>query len=125
MKNTSSSPITLPHDHGDRTRKLLSNKPEENAFIDNADLFALISDSTRLKILWLLYHSEECVINIAAAVEMSSPAVSHHLRILKQAGLITGRKDGKEVYYTKANSEKAKLVHAIIDHTFDIHCGEE
>lgn len=115
--------ISLPHDHGEETNKLLSNKPSEDAFIDNAHLFALISDSTRLKILWLLYHSEECVINIAAAVEMSSPAVSHHLRILKQAGLITSRKEGKEVYYTRASSPKAKLTHGIIDQTFGIHCN--
>ncbi len=125
MNNMKSTTISLPHDHGEKTGKLLAAKPGEDAFIDKADLFALISDSTRLKVLWLLYHSEECVINIAAAVEMSSPAVSHHLRILKHAGLITSRKEGKEVYYTKASTPKAKLTHKIIDYTFDIHCNED
>ena len=84
--------------------------------------FGLISDSTRLEILWLLCHTEECVMNIAAAVEMSSPAVSHHLRILKDAGLITSRKVGKEAYYTLAATEEADLVHKIVDAVFDINC---
>ena len=80
----------------------------------------MISDSTRLKILWLLCHSEECVTNIAAAIEMTAPAVSHHLRLLKNAGLIVSRKDGKETYYTLAKTEEAVLVHDIIDRTFHI-----
>ena len=77
----------LPHDHGTRTSELLKTRPDEEDYIKISKMFDLINDSTRLKILWLLCHTEECVINIAAAVDMSSPAVSHHLRILKQAGV--------------------------------------
>jgi len=114
--------IELPHKHHDATEKLLQERPDAETFTDVSGVFALISDATRLRILWLLCHTEECVINIAAATEMSSPAVSHHLRLLRQAGLIKSRKEGKEVYYTLADSEEAQLVHTIIDATFDMNC---
>lgn len=86
--------------------------------------FSLIGDSTRLKILWLLCHSEECVINIAAAIDMSSPAVSHHLKVLKQAGVITSKRVGKEAYYTLADTEEAEIIHNAIDKILDIKCSK-
>lgn len=122
MNKTFTNEIKLPHTHNPDTLKLLSEKPEDEIFSVVSGTFALISDSSRLKILWLLCHTEECVMNIAVAVGMSSPAVSHHLRILKTAELITGRKKGKEVYYTLSNSEEAVLVHKIVDSIFDINC---
>ncbi len=114
--------IVLPHNHNTKTEEFIKCKPEEVVFEKSANIFQMISDITRLKILWLLCHSEDCVINIAAAIEMSSPAVSHHLRLLKQAGLIVSRKVGKETYYTLAKTEDAILVHDIVDRTFDIKC---
>ncbi|QAT43952.1 ArsR/SmtB family transcription factor [Aminipila luticellarii] len=114
--------IDLPHDHGSRTAEFIQTKPEPIVFEQTASTFQMISDSTRLKILWLLCHSEDCVVNIAAAIEMSSPAVSHHLRLLKQAGLIVSRRVGKETYYTLAKTEEAALVHDIVDRTFHIKC---
>lgn len=113
---------SLPHNHNDNTIKLLAEKPDDEVFTTVSGTFALISDQTRLKILWLLCHTEECVMNIAAAVEMSSPAVSHHLRILKSSGLITCKRIGKEAYYTLAKSEEADLVHKIVDSVFDMNC---
>ena len=110
----------LPHDHGKGTVELLKTKPDEEDFISVSETFDLINDSTRLKILWLLCHTEECVINIAAAVGMSSPAVSHHLRILKNARVLTSHKEGKEVHYTLADTEIAQKVHQLIDIAFDI-----
>ena len=65
---------------------------------------------------------EECVSDIAAAVNMSSPAVSHHLRNLKQSGLIISRREGKEVLYTLAKTKEAILVHQMIDDIFEINC---
>ncbi len=114
--------VSLPHDHNENTMKLLAEKPEEEVFTNVSAPSGLISDSTRLEILWLLCHTEECVMNIAAAVEMSSPAVSHHLRLLKGAGLITSKRVGKEAYYTLADSEEAQLVHKIVDAVFDMNC---
>ena len=120
MKNQ----IVLPHDHGTRLPSLVADLPDEITFIRMSDTFQLISDSTRLKILWLLCHSEDCVTNIAAALSMSSPAISHHLRILKQAGLLVSKRHGKEVHYTLAKTEGAELVHRIVDATFEMNCSE-
>lgn len=116
--------IILPHVHNENTMKLLRTKPDDDVFSVVSGTFGLISDSTRLKILWLLCHTEECVMNIAAAVGMSSPAVSHHLRILKGSGLITSKKIGKEAYYTLAKTEEADLVHKIVDSVFDMNCAD-
>lgn len=112
----------LPHSHNPQTELLLEEKPTQESFDKTSETFQLISDSTRLKILWLLCHSEECVINIAAAIDMSSPAVSHHLRVLRQAGLLTVRREGKEAYYTLADTDEAALVHKIVDSVFDMNC---
>ena len=84
MTRNMSAEIHLPHNHNTNTEKMLKTKPSDDTFSIVSDTFELISDPTRLKILWLLSHTEECVMNIAAAVKMSSPAVSHHLRILKR-----------------------------------------
>ena len=114
----------LPHDHG-TSEEFLNARPDEEVFGKASDMFSLIGDSTRLKILWLLCHSEECVVNIAAAIDMSSPAVSHHLKVLKQQGLITQRREGKEVYYTLAKTKEAEIVHIAVDDMLDIKCRKE
>ena len=67
-------------------------------------LCRLLSDAGRVRIFWLLCHCEECVVNLAAMVGMSSPAASHHLRQLKDSGLIISRRIGKEVYYRAADT---------------------
>ena len=110
------------HNHGGNLKDLMASIPTEQQFFMAADIFSMLCDSTRLRILWLLCHTEECVSDIAAAVNMSSPAVSHHLRNLKQSGLITSRREGKEVLYTLAKTKEASLVHNMIDDIFEINC---
>ncbi len=110
------------HDHSGNLEQLLSTIPAEQQFFMAADIFSMLCDSTRLRILWLLCHTEECVSDIAAAVTMSSPAVSHHLRNLKQSGLIVSRREGKEVLYSLAKTKEATLVHHMIDDIFEINC---
>lgn len=90
-----------------------------------AEVFKQISDGTRLRILFYLCHNEECVGNIAAAMEMSDPAVSHHLRILKNTGLIVGRREGKEMYYKLADTHMAGFIHQMCDDMFEITCPME
>ena len=87
-----------------------------------ADIFKQLSDTTRLRIFWMLCHCEECVINISAMMDMSSPAVSHHLRQLKSAGLIVSRREGKEVYYKAADTEQSRLLHIMIEQVLKITC---
>lgn len=112
----------IPHDHGHGTMRLLEVMPSEKAFGEAADIFAQLSDATRLKILWILCHSEECVNDIAAAIDMSAPAVSHHLRNLKQGGFIRSRREGKEVLYRLEDTAAACLVHRMVDGVFQMKC---
>ena len=107
--------ISLPHDHGQTMEQELEHMPSTENFQTVADVFKQLSDGSRIRIFWLLCHCEECVINLSAMVHMSSPAVSHHLRQLKAAGLIVNRREGKEVYYTYSEAEQAKLMKELAD----------
>ncbi|MBP5224313.1 MAG: winged helix-turn-helix transcriptional regulator [Lachnospiraceae bacterium] len=89
-----------------------------------ADVFKQLNDTTRLRIFWLLCHREKCVSEIAQLMDMSNPAVSHHLRQLKGAGLITGRREGKEVFYKAAETETARELHEIIEQVMSITCPD-
>ena len=114
--------ITMPHDHGREIGKILDKLPTQEECAQVAEIFKQISDGTRLRILWLLCHCEECVSNIAAAMEMSDPAVSHHLKLLRGSGLIVSRREGKEVYYKLADTEQAQLLHHVCEEMFQISC---
>ena len=112
----------LPHDHGQDIQTVLERMPGPEEFEDAALTFRQLGDDTRLRILWLLCHSRECVSNIAAAVGMSSAAVSHHLQLLRRSGLIVAQRVGKEIHYTLARTRKASLLHQSIDALFEITC---
>ena len=117
--------IVLPHDHGQSMEQALQDMPSVENFQTLADIFKQLGDGSRLRIFWLLCHCEECVVNLSAMVGMSSPAVSHHLRQLKAAGLIVHHRDGKEVYYTAAKTAQAQLLHHTIEHLVEIACPSE
>ena len=89
-----------------------------------ADIFKQLSDTTRLRIFWMLCHTEQCVTNISALMDMSSPAVSHHLRVLRSCGLIVSRREGKEVYYRASEEDVAQLLHKTIEQVMDIACPD-
>ena len=114
----------LPHHHENQQRleRLRSFIQEPESFQEVANLCRLLSDNSRVRIFWLLCHCEECVINLSSMVEMSSPAVSHHLKQLKAGGLIVSRRDGKEVYYKAAETERAQLLHHMIEAMVEIAC---
>ncbi|MBO5973818.1 MAG: winged helix-turn-helix transcriptional regulator [Clostridia bacterium] len=118
------SHIHLPHDHGADSAFVAQNMPEPCDFASLSAAFKHLSDSSRLRIFWLLCHCEECVINISALVGMSSPAVSHHLRLLKDAGYITSRRAGNEVYYTAAKTKTAQLLHDMIKQLLELECPQ-
>lgn len=114
--------IHLPHDHGQNSQKILAHVPQEEMFRTVADQLKLLGDGSRLKVFWILCHCEECVINLSAMMEMSSPAIAHHLKLLKTAGLVTARREGKEVYYKAAESEQVNLLHDMVEHLMIITC---
>ncbi len=119
--NDSSAKTNL-HNHNQNIEKILEAMPQEKDFFKASDIFQQLCDPTRLRILWLLAHSEECVNNIACAVGMSTSAVSHHLRNLRQTGLIVNHRCGKEIYYKLAETKTALLIHKMIDDVFEMEC---
>ena len=88
------------HDHGQNLEAFLKSKPSEAEFLKASDIFQQLCDPTRL----------------------STSAVSHHLRGLRQTGLLTNRRAGKEVYYKLAETQTASLIHRVIDDIFEINC---
>ena len=117
----------LPHDHGEQLQLpgLCRELSKIDKFQTIADVFRQLGDTTRVRIVWLLCHCEACVLNISAMMEMSSPAVSHHLRALKGSGLLVSRREGKEVYYRAADTAQARLLHQMIERVMEIACPEE
>ena len=113
---------TLPHAHHGRSHALLQQLPAEEDFSAIAELFRLLGDSSRLRLFWILCHCEECVINLAAMMEMSSPALSHHLKQLRANGLIVSRRVGKEVYYRAAATAPAELLHHMMEDMNHVVC---
>ena len=116
---------TLPHDHGQTFEHVFDHMPEVEDFQTVSDIFKQMGDPSRVRVFWLLCHCEECVINISALVDMSSPAVSHHLRQLKNGGLIVSRRVGKEVYYRASDTAEARLLHHMIEELVEIRCPNE
>ena len=86
--------------HEEVVNRVKDQMPEEETLYDLAELFKVFGDSTRIKILWALDAAEMCVCDIAALLNMTQSAISHQLRVLKQAKLVKNRKDGKVVYYS-------------------------
>ena len=113
---------TLPHRHNQSMSQLMSHLPNIEEFQTTADIFKQLSDPTRIRIFWILCHCEECVINIAALTNMSSPAVSHHLRLLKASGIIVSRREGRAMYYKAADTEMVNSLPTTIESIADISC---
>ena len=112
----------LPHNHNQPFEVLLHTLPEIEDFQSLADIFKQLSDGSRLRLFWLLCHCEECVTNLSAMMGMSSPAISHHLKQLKNAGLIVSRRDGKEVYYKATDTPATQILHDAFEDLMSITC---
>ena len=115
----------LPHDHGEEQNHTAAMQEllRDGAHFQNiADIFRQLGDPNRIRIFWLLCHCEECVVNIADRVDMSSPAVSHHLRVLKDSGLLSSRREGREVYYRASDAAQSRLLHEMIEQVMDVAC---
>lgn len=115
----------LPHDHGKNQDALLRLLPNSAEFQTMADTFKLLSDGTRLRLFWILCHCTQCVANLAAMMDMSSPALSHHLKLLKDAGLICSHREGKEVYYTASDLPATRILHDALESVMAISCPNQ
>lgn len=90
-----------------------------------SEVFKQLSDPTRVRIFWMLCHSEMCVCNIASELGMSAPAVSYHLSELLSKGLIVNRRDKKETYYTASDNEECHLLHEVVEQVMEMSCPQK
>lgn len=96
--------------------------PQVSDFQIVSSLFKQLSDASRLRIFWLLCHYEVCGTELAAMVDMTPPAVAHHLRLLRSDGLLVSKREGKEVYYRAADTVQAQTLHHMIEALVQISC---
>jgi len=85
--------------HADKVQRISSLMPDEDELYDLAELFKVFGDSTRIRILYALFEADICVCDLAETLGLTQSAVSHQLRILKQAKLVAGRREGKQIIY--------------------------
>lgn len=104
------------HVHEDIVAQVNETMPDEEILYDLAELFKIFGDSTRIKILYVLFEAEMCVCDIASLLGMSQSAISHQLRSLKQSKLVKYRREGKTVFYSLADSHVRTILDQGMEH---------
>lgn len=99
--------------------KVTKALPDEEILYDVAELFKVFGDSTRIKIICALFESEMCVYDLAATLQMTQSAISHQLRILKNANLVKFRRDGKLIYYSLDDEHVQQIFDAGYKHVIE------
>ena len=107
------------NDHNSRGDPRKEGMPDEGLLIELAELYKVFGDSTRIKILYALFEEEKGVGEIANQLGMTMSAISHQLRILKQARLVKFRREGKMVYYALADDHVRTIFAQGLDHIFE------
>ncbi len=96
--------------HKDLLNMVNNTMPEETELYDLAELFKVFGDSTRIRILFVLFQAEVCVCDLAQALHMTQSAISHQLRILKQNKLVKSRREGKSIFYSLADEHVRTII---------------
>jgi ArsR family transcriptional regulator len=102
--------------HEDLLKIVNEKLPDEEELYDLAELFKIFGDSTRIRILFVLFESEVCVCDIAQALNMTQSAISHQLKILKQSKLVKSRREGKSIFYSLADSHVRTIIDQGLEH---------
>ena len=102
--------------HPDVVERVQAQMPEEEALYDLAELYKVFGDSTRIKILYVLFEQEVCVCDLAQLLGSSVSAISHQLRVLKQARLVKFRRSGKTIFYSLADEHVRTILGQGMDH---------
>ena len=105
--------------HGQTVEKVRQSLPVEESLYDLAELYKVFGDSTRIKILYVLFESEMCVCDIAALLGMSVSAISHQLRVLKSARLVRYRREGKSIIYALADEHVRAILGQGMEHIME------
>ncbi len=90
--------------------------PDETELYDLSELFKVFGDSTRIRILFVLFEAEVCVCDLAKVLNMTQSAISHQLRILKQNKLVKSRREGKSIFYSLADGHVRTIISQGLDH---------
>lgn len=96
--------------HEDLLKIVNDTMPEETELYDLAELFKVFGDSTRIRILFVLFEAEVCVCELAKVLNMTQSAISHQLRILKANKLVNSRREGKSVFYSLADGHVRTII---------------
>lgn len=108
-------PLCTAHEtHHDILDKI--ELPDDEHFFDLAEFFSVMGDSTRIKILYLLFEGEMCVCDISEKLNMSMSAISHQLRVLKNSRLVKYRKQGKSVLYSLDDDHIKTIINMGVEH---------
>lgn len=96
--------------HEELLERVNATMPEETELYDLAELFKVFGDSTRIRILFVLFEAEVCVCDLAKVLNMTQSAISHQLRILKQNKLVNSRREGKSIFYSLADNHVRTII---------------
>ena len=107
------------HIHSDLVDKVNENMPDDDILCDLAELYRVFGDSTRIRILYALFESEMCVCAIAELLGMTQSAISHQLKILKDANLVANRREGKTIYYFLSDDHVRTIISKGFEHLIE------
>lgn len=96
--------------HEDLLKAVNKRMPPEEELYDLAELFKVFGDSTRIRILFVLFEAEVCVCDLAEALHMTQSAISHQLKILKNSKLVKSRREGKSIFYSLADGHVRTII---------------
>lgn len=100
----------MSHDHTELLKHVRADLPSDQILQDLGDLFKIFGDATRIKIMYALYEDEMCVCAISELLQMTQSAISHQLKTLKDANLVTGRREGKTIYYRLSDDHVKSII---------------
>ena len=107
---------TGDHWHDEAICRVSGWMPPEEELAEMAELFKVFGDSTRIRILYLLSESELCVCDIAALLQLTQPAISYQLKMLKHSRLVKSRREGKTIFYSLADSHVGTIIGMAKEH---------
>ena len=106
----------MPHDHAELLNHVRADMPADELLQDLGDLFKIFGDTTRITIMYALYEGEMCVCAISELLCMTQSAISHQLKTLKDANLVSARRDGKEIYYSLSDEHVKSIIAEGFEH---------
>lgn len=98
---------------------LKNHLPDMETTENLAEVFKVFGDPTRIRILWVLFDKELCVYDIAEALQMSQSAISHQLRLLKQARLVKARREQRHIFYSLDDEHVKKIIEQVMIHLLE------